>query len=74
MPKASEQSASRVEDMAVMEGRYEDLGGYTVGFETFHEDADVTVQFPGSGECGERVAAIVRRDQIAEVAKERAAL
>jgi hypothetical protein len=40
MPKASKESASRVEDMGVMEGRYEELGGYTVGFETFREDAD----------------------------------
>src|SRR5437764_6986616 len=26
--------------MGVMEGRYEELGGYTVGFETFRQDAD----------------------------------
>jgi hypothetical protein len=42
MPKASRATASRVEDMGVMEGRYEELGGYTVGFETFREDADAT--------------------------------
>jgi hypothetical protein len=42
MPKASRETASRIEDMGVMEGRYEELGGYTVGFETFHEDADAT--------------------------------
>lgn len=42
MPKASRETASRVEDMGVMEGRYEELGGYTVGFETFREDADAT--------------------------------
>src|SRR5262249_56856286 len=40
MPSASRASASRVEDMGIMEGRYEELGGYTVGFETFREDAD----------------------------------
>ena len=40
MPKASKETASRAEDFGVMEGRYEELGGYTVGFETFHEDAD----------------------------------
>ena len=40
MPKASKQTASQVEDMGVMEGRYEELGGYMVGFETFREDAD----------------------------------
>ena len=42
MPKASKDTASHVEDMGVMEGRYEELGGYTVGFETFREDADAT--------------------------------
>jgi hypothetical protein len=40
MAKASKETASRVEDLGVMVGRYEELGGYTVGFETFREDAD----------------------------------
>jgi len=47
MPKASKESASRVEDMGVMEGRYEELGGYTVGFETFREEADGTPVLKG---------------------------
>src|SRR6266550_4659747 len=47
MPKASKGAASRVEDMGVMEGRYEELGGYTVGFEHFREDADATPLFRG---------------------------
>src|SRR4051794_14052809 len=47
MPKASRNTASNVEDMGVMEGRYEELGGYTVGFEQFHEDADATPLFAG---------------------------
>src|SRR3954471_19505630 len=47
MPKASKDSASRVEDMGVMEGRYEELGGYTVGFETFREATDATPLFRG---------------------------
>ena len=47
MPKASKQTASQVEDMGVMEGRYEELGGYMVGFETFREDADATPLFKG---------------------------
>jgi hypothetical protein len=42
MPKASRDSATRVEDMGVMEGRYEELGGYTVAFESFRDDADAT--------------------------------
>jgi hypothetical protein len=33
--------------MGVMEGRYEELGGYTVGFETFRQDADATALFRG---------------------------
>ena len=47
MPKASKESASQVEDMGVMEGRYEELGGYTVGFESFRENADATPLFKG---------------------------
>src|SRR6266576_1200981 len=47
MPKASKETASRVEDMGVMEGRYEELGGYTVGFESFREDADSAPLFKG---------------------------
>jgi hypothetical protein len=47
MPKASKGAASRVEDMGLMEGRYEELGGYTVGFEHFREDADASPLFRG---------------------------
>jgi hypothetical protein len=47
MPKASKETASRVEDMGLMEGRYKELGGYTVGFEHFREDADATPLFKG---------------------------
>ena len=47
MPKASRQTASQVEDMGVMVGHYEELGGYTVGFESFKEDADATSLFKG---------------------------
>ena len=42
MPKASRETAPRVEDMGVMEGRYAELGGYTISFESFREDADAT--------------------------------
>src|SRR5207253_3373441 len=31
----------------VMEGRYEEVGGYTIGFESFREDADATPLFKG---------------------------
>jgi hypothetical protein len=47
MPKASRETASRVVDMGIMEGRYEELGGYTVGFETFREDADAAPLMKG---------------------------
>ena len=40
MPKASKESAPQVQDVGVMVGRYAQLGDYTVGFETFREDAD----------------------------------
>ena len=47
MPKASKQTASQVEDMGVLESRSEELGGYTVDFTTFREDADATPFFKG---------------------------
>jgi hypothetical protein len=47
MPRASKKTASRIEDMGIMEGRYEELGGYTVGFETFRENADAAPLMKG---------------------------
>src|SRR2546423_11128985 len=47
MGKVSRETAARVEDMGVMEGRYSELGGYTVGFETFRADADAAPIFRG---------------------------
>ena len=47
MPKASAATASQVQDMGVMEGRYEQREGYTVGFESFREHADATPLFKG---------------------------
>jgi mannose-6-phosphate isomerase-like protein (cupin superfamily) len=47
MPKVSRETASQVQDMGVMEGRYEEMDGYTVAFETFREDADATPLFRG---------------------------
>jgi hypothetical protein len=47
MPSASKETASRVDDMGIMEGRYEELGGYTVGFETFRENADAAPLMKG---------------------------
>ncbi len=48
MPKASRQTASSSIDGHGFEGHYEDLeGGYTVGFETFTEDIDMTPRLSG---------------------------
>jgi hypothetical protein len=47
VPKASKETASQVEDMGVLESRSEELGGYTVEFTTFREDADATPFFKG---------------------------
>ena len=47
MPKTSRETASQVEDMGVLESRSEELGGYTVEFTTFRQDADGTPFFKG---------------------------
>jgi len=47
MPKLSKSTAPRVEENPVLVGRYGELDGYTVGFETFHADADATPFFRG---------------------------
>jgi hypothetical protein len=47
MPRASKLTASKVDDMGVLETRSQELGGYTVEFTTFREDADATPFFRG---------------------------
>ena len=47
MARIGRDEASQVETMDGFEGRYEDLGGYTVGFETYTEDADPAPLFAG---------------------------
>jgi hypothetical protein len=47
MPKVSKETASQTEKLEGFEGRYEDLGGYTVGFETYTADADLAPLFKG---------------------------
>jgi hypothetical protein len=47
MPKIDKAKASQIETMDGFEGRYEDLAGYTVGFETYSEDADPAPLFAG---------------------------
>lgn len=47
MPHTNKASAPVSVDIAELEGRYVDLGGYTVGFETYKADADPTEYFRG---------------------------
>jgi hypothetical protein len=48
MPKASKQSASETETDEGYEGHFEHFdGGYTVGFETYTQDADLSPFFDG---------------------------
>jgi len=47
MPKASKQTASKVDDAGVLESRSQELGRYTVEFTTFREDADASPFFRG---------------------------
>jgi hypothetical protein len=43
MPSVSKQSAAHVEDHhGIVEDRHEDIGGYTVSFLSFRQDADAT--------------------------------
>ncbi len=45
--KASKDSAGQTETMAGFEGHWQDLGGYTVGFESYTADADPGELFRG---------------------------
>ena len=47
MPKASKQTASDSMTVEGYEGHFEELGGYTVGFETYTADADMAPLFAG---------------------------
>lgn len=47
MSKISKQDASSTETAPGYEGHFEDLGGYTVAFESYTEDADLTPLFVG---------------------------
>jgi hypothetical protein len=47
MPRTSKEEAPVAVDIDVIEGRYVDLGGYTVGFEHFKQDADPGPFFQG---------------------------
>ena len=47
MPKIARQHATHVETMDGFEGRYEDLDGYTIGFEAYTQDADPAPVFRG---------------------------
>jgi hypothetical protein len=47
MPKTSKQEASETFEAEGFEGHYEDLEGYTVGFETYTAEADLADLFKG---------------------------
>jgi len=47
MPKVSSETASQTVTIDGFEGRYEDLAGYTVGFERYLEDSDAAELFRG---------------------------
>lgn len=47
MPKASKAGTAVAVDEDVLEGRYAELDGYTVGFETMKNDADPAPLFRG---------------------------
>jgi hypothetical protein len=47
MPKASKQTASDSMVIEGYEGHFEELGGFTVGFETYTADADLAPFFVG---------------------------
>ena len=47
MPSASRETASEVVAVEGYEGRFEDLAGYTVGFERYTADADLSPFFTG---------------------------
>ncbi len=47
MPKASRATASETVVVEGYEGHFEELGGYTVGFESYSADADLAPLFAG---------------------------
>ena len=47
MPKTSKSSASQVYSMEGFDGHYEELGSYTVGFEAYAADGEMTSVFEG---------------------------
>jgi hypothetical protein len=47
MPKASRHTASESMSLEGYEGHFEELAGYTVGFETYSADADLAPLFAG---------------------------
>lgn len=47
MPSASKMTTPVAVDLPQIEGRYAELGGYTVGFETFPEEGDPAPFFAG---------------------------
>ncbi len=66
MAKISKPTASQVESLDGFEGRYEELGGYTVGWETFTTAMDPSPVFQGlpNGHCQSPHWGVVLRGQL----------
>lgn len=47
MPSANKMTTPVSVDLPVLQGRYAELDGYTVGFETYPEDVDPSAYFRG---------------------------
>jgi hypothetical protein len=63
MPSASRMTTPVAVDEAQIEGRYAPLGGYTVSFETFKQDADPAPYFAGAPRRPLPVRALGCRDR-----------
>src|SRR5213592_5061276 len=66
MAKVSRETASRVEDIGVLESRSEEVDGTTIEFTSFREDADATPFFVGlpDGRCQSRHWGYVLQGQV----------
>jgi hypothetical protein len=64
MPKASKETASNTVEVEGYEGHFENFeGGYTVGFETYTQDADLTPVLRRPAERSVPSRALGLRDQ-----------
>jgi hypothetical protein len=66
MPKVSKETASDRVTMEGFEGRYQDLGEFTIGFEYYSQDVDLSDLFTGLPQdaCQCRHMGVVLRGQV----------